>query len=175
MLVSLTDIARPTAWTYQLINKATFHEPLISKTLQKLLIQERADDTLDSEEETPTCTVFLQYRGKITEDYVHALPRLKAPILTFRKLKNVLPHMKETIEIALKSRLVYKLVCSRCGACYVGQTDRHLLTRLLDHLKPSQPVGKHTRLCEVSMYISDKDNVSVLQSTNRCLVYLMTL
>ena len=42
--------------------------------------------------------------------------------------------------------------------------------------KPSQPVGKHTRLCGVLMYISDKENVSVLQSINRSLdlVYVMT-
>ena len=87
----------------------------------------------------------------------------------------MLPQLKEPIEIALKSRLVYKLVCSCCGACYVGQSERHLLTCLRDHLKQSQPVGKHTRLCGVSMHISDKENVSVLQSTNRNLVYLMTM
>ena len=60
----------------------SFYEPLISKTLQKLLIQERADDTSDSEEETPTHTVFLQYRGKSTADYDHALRRLRAPCKT---------------------------------------------------------------------------------------------
>ena len=36
----------------------TFYEPLISKTLQKLLIQERADETSDSEEETPNTHSF---------------------------------------------------------------------------------------------------------------------
>ena len=100
---------------------------------------------------------------------VHVLRRLKAPckpILTIRKLKTVLPQLKEPVEIALKSRIVYKLVCSRCGACYVGQTDRHLLTRLRDHLKPSQPVGKHTRLCEVSMYVSD--NKTFMDTIKSC-------
>ena len=46
---------------------------------------------------------------------------------------------------------------------------------LPDHLKPLQPMRKDTRLCGVSMYISDKEKVSVLQSTNKSLVYLMTL
>ena len=46
----------------------SFYEPLILKTLQKLLIHENSDDTTDSEEEALMYRVFLRCREKITED-----------------------------------------------------------------------------------------------------------
>ena len=57
----------------------------------------------DDEEET-THKMFLQYRGQVTEDYLKALNRIKAPckvILTLRKMKTVLPSLKSDVEKAL--------------------------------------------------------------------------
>ena len=42
-------------------------------------------------------------------------------------------------------------------------------------LKPFQPVGKQTKLYEFSMYKSDKEYASILQSTMRNFVYLISL
>ena len=60
-------------------------------------------------------------------------------------------------------------------ARYVGQTDRHLLTRFKEHLRPSEPFGKHIRLCGVSPSFENSNDVSVLQSTSRSVVFLETL
>ena len=35
----------------------------------------------------------------------------------------------------LKSIVVYKYICAGCGASYVGQTTRHWLERIREHLK----------------------------------------
>ena len=35
----------------------------------------------------------------------------------------------------LKFMVVYKFVCASCNACYVGETARHLPTRIKEHLK----------------------------------------
>ena len=37
--------------------------------------------------------------------------------------------------------------CLLCNLCYIGSTIRCLLERFREHLKPSQPVGKHARNC----------------------------
>ena len=68
----------------------------------------------------------------------------------------------------------HNLYTSKLHISLANIADRHLLTRLQDNIKSSQPVGKQTRLCGVSI-ISNKENLSILQSTNRNLVYLMTL
>ena len=122
--------------------------------------------------------LFLQYRGRITEEYVRALKHLNAPckpILTLRKLKTVLPSPKVDVNKSLKSRIVYQIFCPRCQACYVGQTDRHLLKRFKEHCKPSQPFGKHIRLCEASPNFDNKDDVSVIHVTTRSISYLEAL
>ena len=35
----------------------------------------------------------------------------------------------------LKSFVVYKFVCPGCSACYIGETTRHLSTRIEEHFK----------------------------------------
>ena len=130
------------------------------------------------EEEKSKHFLFLQYRGKVTEDYVRALHKLNAPckpILTLRKLKTVVPSLKVQVDKRLQSRIVYKLLCPRCQACYVGQTDRHLLKRFKEHCQPSQPFGKHIRLCGASPIFEDKTDVSVVHVTNRSIPYLEAL
>ena len=42
--------------------------------------------------------------------------------------------MKDPIPKDLRSCVVYKFTCSRCNSCYIGQTVRHLKTRVREHL-----------------------------------------
>ena len=157
-----------------------FYEPIISDTINRILTQQESENsTTESikEEEVPSHFVFLQYRGKPCENYVQSMRIRGAPCkvaLTLRKLKTVLPSLKVDVEKRLRSRVVYNLSCSRCQARYVGQTDRHLLTRFKEHLRPSEPFGKHIRLCGVSPSFENSNDVSVLQSTSRSVVFLET-
>ena len=74
-------------------------------------------------EEIPKRAIFIQYRGKFTEDYARKLHKIKAPcnvIMTLRKLKTVLPSLKPPVEKVLRSGVVYKIECAVCSAAYVG-------------------------------------------------------
>ena len=58
---------------------------------------EKNQEEIEEEEEVKKAMVFLQYRGKMAEQFEHALKRIAAPckvIMTLRKLKTVLhdPH-----------------------------------------------------------------------------------
>lgn len=146
-----------------------FYEPIIQDTLSSIItpVEDKAsipenrpspppNDRLQGEVH-PACPadiqkklLFVQYRGKCTEDYARALHRLKAPctiVSTLRKLKTVLPSLKTPVEKPLRSGVVYKITCPRCQSCYVGATTRHCKTRFNEHMKPSAGVKKHLRKC----------------------------
>ena len=44
-------------------------------------------------------------------------------------------YVKDPILKSLKSFFVYRFVCSGCNACYIGETTRHLSTRIKEHLE----------------------------------------
>ena len=119
--------------------------------------------------------LFVQYRGKCTEEYAMALRRLQAPctvVMTTRKTKTLLPSLKPPVEKMLKSNVVYKIECPRCNACYVGQTSRHMKTRLSEHKNKKKPVGKHFKNCRRKL----KDcHVEILAQSTRGEAYLLTL
>ena len=118
----------------------------------------------------------LQNRGKATEDFARALHKMEAPcttVFTMRKLKTVLPSLKPAVERNLRGSVVYKLNCSRCEACYVGQTDRHFITRLKEHQqRRDQPVYKHFHQCGVKLEVGDTE---FLAATTRGVTFLETL
>ena len=49
--------------------------------------------------------------------------------------------VKEPVPFDLRSRVVYKFLCAGCKACYIGETSRHLSTRVREHLSG---IGIHT-------------------------------
>ena len=68
-------------------------------------------------------------------------------LFTTRKMKTVLPSLKSKIPDDLKSRVIYEITCSGCKSSYVGQTTRHLMTRLAEHARNSSPMGRHLENC----------------------------
>ena len=104
-----------------------------------------------------------------------ALKRLDAPckvIFTLRKLKTCLPSLKPHVDVSLRSKVVYKIKCPCCNACYVGQTSRHLLCRVREHKRRSSPVGSHFVACNTELTM---ENVKIIASTLKSITYLMTL
>ena len=93
-------------------------------------------------------------------------------VMTLRKLKTVLPSLKPPVEKLLKSGIVYNLTCPRCLACYVGQTSRHMQTRLKEHIQRESPMKQHLSKCGTTL---KETNVDILQSTTRGEGFLLTL
>ena len=83
-----------------------------------------------------------------------------------------MPSLKEPVDKALRSGLVYKITCSRCQSCYVGQTTRRLLVRIREHKRAGTPAESHFRACDVVLIM---DDVSIIATYNKSVYKLMTL
>ena len=54
--------------------------------------------------------------------------------------------VKDAIPFALKSNVVYKFVCGCCTATYIGETTRHISTRMREHLQSDKNSHIHRHL-----------------------------
>ena len=73
-------------------------------------------------------------RKNLVQLFCHFYPQIKLNVIfqSGYRIKNMF-RFKDTIPVPLRSSLVYKYVCNRCNAVYVGKTSRHLLTRVSEH------------------------------------------
>ena len=56
-------------------------------------------------------------------------------ILSFSSFKlSSLLSVKDSIPQELRARVIYQFTCARCKARYIGQTKRHYMTRVQEHL-----------------------------------------
>ena len=78
-------------------------------------------------------------------------------------MKSLLQPIKPSVEKALKNGVIYKIVCPRCDACYVGMTNRHIITRYKEHMIKSMPAGSHLNKCNAKVLI---ENVFILASSS---------
>ena len=157
----------------------TFYDPIIKETLEKIFTSEsKSKETTPQNSSTVKTEKFLlkvQYRGKCTDDYARALHKAQAPctvVMTLRKLKTVLPSLKEPVMKMLKSGVVYKIVCPSCSASYVGETTRHLQVRFKEHIQRAGPMKTHLSNCKTTL--AEKD-IDILQTTSRGEAFLLTL
>ena len=54
---------------------------------------------------------------------------------------------KDKVPNSLKSHVIYLLKCAGCKACYIGETNRHLQTRIHEHLRADRnsQIFKHLK------------------------------
>ena len=129
----------------------------------------------EDDEEADLKMFFVEYRGRLSDELKFNLEKLKAPcrvIFTLKKLKTVLPSLKSSVDKSLKSGVVYKITCPRCNLCYVGQTRRHLITRIKEHGRKNAPVSIHMTSCQHTLTM---DDVTILKASSRSTRHLMTL
>ena len=76
------------------------------------------------------------------------------------------------MEKMLKSRLVCRLTCLRCSACYVRETRRHLRFRVREHIQRAVPMKYHLSPCSTTI---TEENVDILKTSSRGEYNLSTL
>ena len=161
---------------------SSFYDPIITKTLQKIdapIVEQEPIQNQDSptEESTPKHQFKIQYRGTVTDTFVKTLYNIKAPVLpviTIRKIRTFVSTLKAKVPDEIASRVVYKITCPSCHACYVGQTDRHTCTRFGEHkTRKSEPVRKHFEPCAKRLALFS--DMIILHRTTKSIAFLETL
>ena len=131
----------------------SFFNPIVRNTLEKILRGKipsaEPSETRNKNDKIERKLLILPYRGKPSDKLSEIIWKSDPVnvIFTTRKLKTALPSLKPATPKELSSRVIYQFTCSSCNACYVGQTSRHLKTRVNEHLKEKAPVGQHLRTC----------------------------
>ena len=94
-------------------------------------------------------TIFLQYRGNLTQNFASKLRKLceLQEVFTTRKLRSCLPTLRSSFDRDLKSHVEYEIKYNGCGSIYVEQTSRHLTTRITKHQKKDSQVGQYLVEC----------------------------
>ena len=92
-------------------------------------------------------------------------------VLILRKLRLSLSTLKLAFDRDLRSHVVYGIESNRCGSIYVGQTSRHVTTRISEHQKKDSQVGQHlVEYCGATIDIEWK-----ILDAGRTVVKLMTI
>ena len=159
----------------------SFYDPTIKKTLDSIIGEVKhptEKSSIQSNTRSGKVALFIQYRGKCTDDYARALHKINASnasctiIMTLRKLKTVLPSLGPPVEKMLKSGLDYRLTCPCCFVCYVGETSRNLKFRVREHIQRAGPMKLHLSQCSTTV---TEENVDILKTLSRGEYYLLTL
>ena len=167
-----------------------FYEPIMKGALENILDveenkeeentacnSEKRSEENEAEEKVKKHLTFIEYRGKVTDDFCRALKKIEAPcqpVLTLRKLKTVMPSLKPSVDHRVRSHVVYRIKCPRCNSCYIGATCRCIDVRFKEHMKGEAPVYKHLKKCRAETRIT-VEQMEVLASTTRSEKYLFTL
>ena len=159
----------------------SFYNPIIQETLQKIEEadeQETAPNTnIPTEPATAKHLFKIQYRGPVTDKFVKTLFEIKAPVvpvITIRKIRTFVSTLKAKIPDNIASRVVYKITCPSCHACYVGLTDRHSCTRFGEHkTRSKEPVRKHFEPCAKRKALFS--DMTILHRTTKSIAFLETL
>ena len=89
--------------------------------------------------------LMVQYRGNHSQTLAKKVRVITNALIIFttRKIKTCMPSLKSSFS----KEVVYRLECCGCKSIYVGQTVRHLTTRIEEHRKEVTQVGQHIRQC----------------------------
>ena len=82
------------------------------------------------------------------------------PVYKTLTTSDVFPN-KDRVSMGLSSNVVYKFQCEQCSCCYIGETRRHLSTRVREHVTGSPTPTEITK----HFHIARPDHFSVLCRT----------
>ena len=121
----------PESWSSKVVIEALQKILTKPKQLNKPVAQNTSNES-SKKKNNEIPSLFLQYRGNLS---LRLKEKLKTAaelnmIFTTRKLKTCLPPLKSGFEMHLKSHVFYQIICRGCISTYVGQTCRHIATRL---------------------------------------------
>ena len=106
-------------------------EKVINRYVSRAIIRPSASSQV--QQAVSTYYFKLPYVGSFTREAQKRLRKLVQRYCTNIKVGSMFS-VKDPVPLDLRSRVVYKFLCAGCNACYIGETSRHLSTRVREHL-----------------------------------------
>ena len=157
------------------LERNEFPSSLIDKHIKNYVeTQHNSDKTLLSETVIPEpryymlpfVGVFSLHCQKKLDNVIKRLCKTEVLIkLIFTPFKiSTMFSAKDPVPYALKSHVVYKFVCGSCNASYIGETARHLSTRIKEHLETDKQsyVYKHLLSSSACKLVCNENCFSIL-------------
>ena len=106
-------------------------------------------------------SITLPYVGHVSEAIARNIRKagIQVHLRPTNTIRQKLVHPKDKLDKMEQAGVVYKIQCNDCQASYVGETERRLRTRILEHRRTSSPVGHHT---DYNAHSVDTSSVSIL-------------
>ena len=125
----------------QIFKKNQYPESLINRVVKSYLNNAQNSNTSTSTNDTSTIYFKLPFLNisNFTQRKVRMLAKKYCKNLNIKlafssfKIKNLIT-VKDCVPRSLRSCVVYKFICAGCNSVYIGETSRHLSTRVREHL-----------------------------------------
>ena len=127
-----------------------FPTKLVNKYLHNRLLQlKNRIDTNNTNDSCPDSTfdtrhyIVIPYIKGLSEGIRRTLKNVGLDVLYTipKKLNSIIKRGKDRLALNKETNIVYRIDCENCDASYVGQTKRHLETRVGEHCKD---IKKHS-------------------------------
>ena len=155
----------------KILNKKQFPTKLINKVTKQYLYLNFDKKPFENKAELKTDARFfkLPYIGKHSNISPKKIQNLVKTFCKDIDVKNVLTPFKFSYEdplpFYLQSFMIGKFIYANCKVCYVGQTTRHFITRISEHLQkcPKSNIFKRLKESPICNSECNKDCFSVIE------------
>ena len=142
--------------------KNGYSSDLIDKNILRVISRKFEQNVTEAKEEKTKTTLFIQY-GKGGKELKTALNKLVPNntlinvVLQTRKVQSLLSTKCATPK-ECKGNLVYQFKCHGCDSQYIGETKRHLRTRVAEHRRRTgeSAIRDHALICD-----NRQNNISI--------------
>lgn len=152
------------------LNKRSYPQRFVDDTRRRM---QRPRESRANNENSVVC---IPYVCGVSEAVRRALRPLgvRTVFKPMRTLANVFPKPKDRTPSDEQSGVVYKVNCTDCDACYIGETGRRRHTRIKEHVRDVTKATHSTRAktelvdhCLTKGHVFDFDNVTTLAREQR--------
>ena len=160
---------------FDIFKKNQYPESLISRVVHSYL--DSVQSSNDSKSATDISILYFKLPflklSKFTQRKISMLAKKYCKNLNIRlafssfKIKNLLT-VKDRVHRSLRSCVVYKFSCAGCNSVYIGETTRHLSTRVREHLctDKNSHIFKHLKNSPTCKSLCNESCFKVLDSAN---------
>jgi hypothetical protein len=155
-----------------ILKENSYPDNIINRITSKAMAKKPASQHNDNETTANNKITYkpLTYIKGVTEKIAGAVKstneKTKIAMKANRNYKSIKSVTKDQVPLLMKSNLIYRIPCSECDLCYVGQTSQYLKERVHQHETCKQRTAVFIHKEEPPRHTLNFDQVEILQHEN---------